>query len=160
LASAVCRDIASFLTTSIKRIIIMTVGNNNQQETDSQRERRIGYAEFAIAVRELTRLANAHETEIAVLKEQHRVMEAHNRDLELSISRLGHEVVATRDSVSSTVGQVKDAIASHIISDERAQKIVLRMLLCFLAVNIVGVISYIGTAWIQNGMPWPIFPWL
>lgn len=134
--------------------------HNNRQETDSQRERRIGYAEFALAVKELTRLANAHETEIAVLKEQHRTMDAHIRALEALIGQLGHEVVTTRDSVSSTVGQVKDAIATHIINDERAQKIAMRMLLCFLVVNVIGVISYIGSAWIQNGMPWPIFPWL
>lgn len=134
--------------------------DHNRQETDSQRERRIGYAEFALDVKELTRLANAHDTEIAVLKEQHRTMDAHIRALEALIGQLGHEVVTTRDSVSSTVGQVKDAIATHIISDERAQKIALRMLLCFLVVNVIGVISYIGSAWIQNGMPWPIFPWL
>lgn len=138
----------------------MPDNNNNRQETDSQRERRIGYAEFALAVKELTRLANAHETEIAVLKEQHRTMEANIRALEALIGQLGHEVVTTRDSVSSTVGQVKDAIATHIINDERAQKIAMRMLLCFLVVNVIGVISYIGSAWIQNGMPWPIFPWL
>lgn len=138
----------------------MSDDHNNRQETDSQRERRIGYAEFALAVKELTRLANVHETEIAVLKEQHRTMETHIRALEALIGQLGHEVVITRDSVSSTVGQVKDAIATHIINDERAQKIAMRMLLCFLVVNVIGVISYIGSAWIQNGMPWPIFPWL
>ena len=134
--------------------------DHNRQETESQRERRIGYAEFALAVKELTRLANAHETEIAVLKEQHRTMDAHIRALEALISQLGREVVATRDSVSLAVGQVKEAIATHTISDERAQKIALRMLLLFLVANVIGVISYIGSAWIQNGMPWPIFPWL
>lgn len=139
----------------------MASANNNQQEPDSQKERiRITHAEFTIAIKELTRLANAHETEIAVLKEQHRTMETHIRALEALIGQIGHEVVTTRDSVSSTVGQVKEAIATHIISDERAQKIALRMLLCFLVVNVIGVISYIGSAWIQNGMPWPIFPWL
>lgn len=133
---------------------------NNRQETDSQRERRIGYAEFALAVKELTRLANAHETEIAVLKEQHRTMEAYIHALESIMSQIRTEVITTRTSVSETIGDVQVAVANHITNDERAQKIVLRTLLCFLAVNVIGVISYIGSAWIQNGMPWPIFPWL
>jgi hypothetical protein len=134
--------------------------DHNRQETDSQRERRIGYAEFALAVKELTRLANSHETEIAVLKEQHRTMETHIRALEALIGQLGHEVVTTRDSVSSTVGSVKIAIAEHIASDERSQKFVLWSLLCFLILNGGAVIGWLISAWVGSGMPWPIFPWL
>ena len=139
---------------------VIMADTNNLQETDSQRERRIGYAEFALAVKELTRLANAHETEIAVLKEQHRTMDAHIRALEALIGQLGHEVVATRDSVSSTVGSVKIAIAKHIASDERSHKFVLWSLLCFLILNGGAVIGWLTSSWVSNGMPWPIFPWL
>lgn len=153
------RYIAPAPTISVKIMEIMA-DTNNRQETDSQRERRIGYAEFALAVKELTRLANAHETEIAVLKEQHRTMDAHIRALEALISQLGREVVTTRDSVSSTVGQVKDALAKHIASDERSQKFVLWSLLCFLILNGGAVIGWLTSSWVSNGMPWPIFPWL
>lgn len=151
------RYIAPAPTISVKIMEIMA-DTNNRQETDSQRERRIGYAEFALAVKELTRLANAHETEIAVLKEQHRTMDAHIRALEALIGQLGHEVVATRDSVSSTVGSVKIAIAEHIASDERSQKFVLWSLLCFLILNGGAVIGWLTSSWVSNGMPWPIFP--
>jgi len=138
----------------------MTTGHNNQQETDSQRERRIGYAEFALAVKDLTRLANAHETEIAVLKEQHRTMDAHIRALEALIGQLGREVVTTRDSVSSAVGSVQIAIAEHIASDERSHKFVLWSLLCFLILNGGALVGWLISAWAGSGMPWPIFPWL
>lgn len=134
---------------------------HKNQEPDSQKERiRITHAEFTIAIKELTRLANAHGTEIAVLKEQHRTMEAYIHALESIMSQIRTEVITTRTSVSETIVDVQIAVANHITNDERAQKIALRMLLCFLVVNVIGVISYIGSAWIQNGMPWPIFPWL
>lgn len=153
------RNIASAFAGSSKIRVIMA-DTNNRQETDSQRERRIGYAEFALAVKELTRLANAHETEIAVLKEQHRTMEAHIRALEALISQIGREVVTTRDSVASTVGSVQIAIEKHIASDERSQKFVLWSLLCFLILNGGALVGWLTSTWIGSGMPWPIFSWL
>ena len=127
------------------------------QETNSQRERRIGYAELSATFKSLTAIAHKHDTEIELIKAQIHHLENRSENFDDLINGVRDGFSDLRVSVEKSTGSVNMTISQHIISDEKAIKRALIWIISTFAANIVAIVGFFGWQWIKSGMPWPIF---